>query len=99
MEKWLETNFTEVLAIAISCMGIYIAVIVFTRIFGKRSFSKMSSFDFAMTVAVGSIIGTTILSDDVSLSAGIIGLFSVYLFQLVAAHLRKFNFFHKQKNF
>src|SRR5690554_6788233 len=95
MEKWLETNFTEVLAIAISCMGIYIAVIVFTRIFGKRSFSKMSSFDFAMTVAVGSIIGTTILSDDVSLSAGIIGLFSVYLFQLVAAHLRKFNFFHK----
>jgi len=95
MEKWLETNVTEVLAIAISCLGIYIAVIAFTRIFGKRSFSKMSSFDFAMTVAVGSIIGTTILSKNVSLAAGIVGLFSVYIFQLVAAYFRKFNFFQK----
>lgn len=93
MEKWLETNPTELFAIAISCFGIYIAVIVFTRIFGKRSFSKMSSFDFAMTVAIGSIIATTLLSKNISLAAGIFGLFMVYLFQLMAAYFRKFKFF------
>lgn len=89
----METNLTEILAIVISCLGIYIAVIVFTRIFGKRSFSKMSSFDFAMTVAIGSIIATTILSKSISLGAGIVGLFTVYLLQLLAAYFRRYKFF------
>lgn len=95
MEKWFETTPKTALAIILSCIGIYIAVILFTRLFGKRSFSKMSSFDFAMTVAVGSVIATTILSSSVSLLEGIIGLFTVYLLQLTAAYFRKYDFFKK----
>ena len=95
MTKWIETTPTTALAIMISCLGIYVAVILFTRIFGKRSFSKMSSFDFAMTVAVGSIIATTLLSSTVSLLDGVIGLFTVYLLQLIAAYLRRYKFFRK----
>lgn len=90
MEKWMDTTPTAALAIVLSSVGIYLAVILFTRIFGKRSFSKMSSFDFAMTVAVGSIIATTILSSSVSLSEGVIGLFTVYILQLTAAYFRKY---------
>ncbi|WP_034258693.1 DUF421 domain-containing protein [Aequorivita capsosiphonis] len=93
MEKWFITTPKAALAIVLSCVGIYVAVILFTRIFGKRSFSKMSSFDFAMTVAVGSIIATTILSSSVSILEGIIGLFTVYLLQLTAAYFRKYKFF------
>jgi uncharacterized membrane protein YcaP (DUF421 family) len=93
MEKWFTSTPTSIVAILVSSICIYIAVILFTRIFGKRSFSKMSSFDFAMTVAVGSIIATTILSKSVSLFDGIIGLFSVYILQLTAAFLRRWNFF------
>jgi uncharacterized membrane protein YcaP (DUF421 family) len=95
MEKWFYTDFESLLAIAITTLVIYIAVIVFTRIFGKRSFSKMSSFDFAMTVAVGSLIATTILSDSVSVLEGIAGLFVVYLYQLAAALMRKWKPFRK----
>lgn len=50
----------------------------------------MSSFDFAMTVAVGSIIATTVLSDAVSLVDGAIGLFMIYSLQLLAAYLRRY---------
>lgn len=46
MEAWFNTTFENALAFVISTIGIYAAVIIFTRIFGKRSFSKMSSFDF-----------------------------------------------------
>ncbi|HBR55079.1 MAG TPA: DUF421 domain-containing protein, partial [Flavobacteriaceae bacterium] len=60
MEKWFYSDMESLFAISITTLAIYIAVIIFTRIFGKRSFSKMSSFDFAMTVAVGSLIATTI---------------------------------------
>lgn len=79
--------------IFLSCLGIYIIIIIYTRIFGKRSFSKMSSFDFAMTVAIGSIIATTILNESVSIVEGAVGLFFVYLFQISAAILRRFNWF------
>lgn len=78
-----------------SSIGIYVAVILYTRLFGKRSFSKLSSFDFAMTVAVGSIIATTVLSDSVSLADGAIGLLMVYLLQLVAAFLRRYKWFRQ----
>lgn len=95
MEKWFNISSTAIIGILISSIVVYIAVIVFTRVFGKRSFSKMSSFDFAMTVAVGSLIATTILSSSVSLLEGILGLFIVYLLQLTAAYFRRYKFFTK----
>ena len=55
----------------------------------------MSSFDFAMTVAVGSLIATTALSSSVSLIDGMVGLFLIYLFQLAAAFSRRWKPFRK----
>ncbi|WP_369073247.1 DUF421 domain-containing protein [Cyclobacterium qasimii] len=80
---------------AITAIGIYITVILLTRISGKRSFSKMSSFDFAMTVAVGSIIATTILSSSVNLIEGMFGLAIVYLLQITIALARRNKFVEK----
>lgn len=88
-----DINWKSMLMIIFSCLGIYAAVILYTRIFGKRSFSKMSSFDFAMTVAVGSIIATTVLSKTVSLIEGAFGLLIVYVLQLTAAYFRRYKFF------
>jgi len=79
--------------ITLSCIGIYTAVILYTRVFGKRSFSKMSSFDFAMTVAVGSMIATTVLSSSVSFIEGAVGLLVVYALQLIAAFFRRYKWF------
>ena len=90
MEKWFAFELTSLVAIVLTAIGIYLATIIFTRIAGKRSFSKMSSFDFAMTVALGSMIATTVLSKSVSLWNGIIGLGIVYLLQLSVAILRRF---------
>jgi len=89
MEKWFEASGTSLLAISITAIGIYVAVILFTRIAGKRSFSKMSSFDFAMTVAIGSILASTILSKSVSLLQGVVGLAMVYILQIFVAILRR----------
>ena len=95
MDKWFEFSTESLIAIALTAIGIYVAVIILTRIAGKRSFSKMSSFDFAMTVAVGSILATTILSASVSLTQGITGLAAVYLLQILAAIGRRFPWFQE----
>lgn len=40
------------------------AIILLARINGLRSFSKMSSFDFALTVASGSVVATLMTTSD-----------------------------------
>lgn len=90
MKKWFVLDWNSTIAIVLTAIGIYIAIIIFTRIAGKRSFSKMSSFDFAMTVALGSMIATTVLSKSVSLWEGVIGLGIVYILQISVAILRRF---------
>ena len=89
MKEWFIAPLDSLVAVVLSAAGIYISVIVFTRISGKRSFSTMSSFDFTMTVAVGSLIATTLLSASVSLLQGIVGLGALYLLQFGAAILRR----------
>ena len=93
MEKLLSSSGSTLMLITVSALGIYTAVILLTRFFGKRSFSKMSSFDFASTIAVGSIIASTILSSDVSLLEGFTGLLIVYLMQSLIAFLRRYESF------
>ncbi len=90
MSKWFSFNMTDFLAIILTSIGIYIAIIIFTRLAGKRSFSKMSSFDFAITVALGSIVATTVVSKSVSLWEGILGLAMMYALQLGLAILRRY---------
>ena len=95
MQKWFEISTTSIIAIGLTAMGIYIATILFTRLAGKRSFSKMSSFDFAMTVAIGSIIATTVLSKSVSLLQGVVGMAAVYILQISVAIIRRFKIVQK----
>ncbi len=95
MEKWFEASTTSLIAIALSATGIYCATILYTRLAGKRSFSKMSSFDFAMTVAIGSIIATTVLSKSTSLLQGIVGMGAVYVLQIAVAAMRRFAIIQK----
>ena len=86
--SWITTSWTAILMVIISSIGIYIAVILFTRLSGLRSFSKMSSFDFAMTVAVGSVIAATILNENIPLILAIVGLGALYVLQIGVAKLR-----------
>jgi uncharacterized membrane protein YcaP (DUF421 family) len=74
--------------VILSTVGIYIALIAYTRIAGLRSFSKMSSFDFAITVAFGSVVASTILAKDPPLLQAVVGLGSLYAIQMIVSNLR-----------
>lgn len=63
------------------------AVIVLTRINGLRSFAKISAFDFALTVATGSVLASVILPDG-SLGVGLASLAAIYFAQRSVSALR-----------
>jgi uncharacterized membrane protein YcaP (DUF421 family) len=98
--KWLFVTEPAVAAVAITTLGVYLAVILLTRLSGLRSFSKMSSFDFAITVAVGSTVASTVVLKSVSLLKGAVALAALYTVQHGAATLRQYVpwFGHLQDN-
>ena len=86
----------NILWLVLSVLGIFTIIIIITRIFGLRTFAKMSSFDFASTIAVGSVLASIVLNNDYSLLKGGIVLASIVGFQTLFSFLvRKNDFFKK----
>jgi uncharacterized membrane protein YcaP (DUF421 family) len=52
----------------------YLMLVVFLRIAGKRTLSKMNAFDLVVTVAIGSTLANILLSPDVALAEGLVAL-------------------------
>ena len=64
-------NWESLLRVAIMAICAYVAMVVLLRVSGNRTLSKMSAFDFVVTVALGSSLATVILSNDVTLAMGV----------------------------
>lgn len=89
MPDWLLSDPGDLLAVLPTTVGIYVTVLVATRLVGLRSLAKLSSFDFAATVAVGTLLATTAISPEVSLAAGALGVAVVFGLQVVLALVRR----------
>lgn len=89
MSEWLRLDPMHALMIGLSAVCAYAGVILYCRIAGLRSFATMSAFDFVMTVAVGTIFGSTIATKDPSLLAGLFVLAVLFTLQKTVAVLRQ----------
>ena len=89
IEEWLGTTWEEAALVVVSATCIYLAVLTYTRLAGVRSFAKMSAFDFAMTVAVGSLMAGVATSPSATLANGVIALGVLYGLQVAIALLRR----------
>lgn len=87
--EWLGASGGDLVMVVVSAVAIYVALIVYTRTAGLRSFSKMSSFDFAITVAFGSTMASVAVSPSATLAQGVVGLGALYLLQTAVAALRR----------
>tara|TARA_R110002167_G_scaffold176835_2_gene376520 strand:- start:77 stop:613 length:537 start_codon:yes stop_codon:yes gene_type:complete len=88
-EKWISVDLAVIPFVLVSTIATYAVILLYTRIVGLRSFSKMSAADFAMTVAVGSLFGSTISSPSPSLMLGITAIGCLFLGQWLIAVLRQ----------
>ena len=90
--SWIVTTYSSVIMVVVSTLGIYAALILFTRMAGVRTFSKMSSFDFAVTVAIGSLIASTILTKSPPLFQSIVAMGTLFIIQMTIAGFRETSF-------
>lgn len=87
--NWLATTPSEFFTIILSTVVVYSAILLYTRLAGLRSFSKISAADFAMTVAIGSLFASTISSRDPALLNGLLALGCLYTGQWALARVRR----------
>jgi uncharacterized membrane protein YcaP (DUF421 family) len=84
-------EWQDMARVAGSAVLMYVAVIVILRVAGKRTLSQLNLFDWVVTVAVGSMVATTVLSPSVSLAAGVTGIGTLVALQFLVAFLEARN--------
>ena len=87
-ERWVLTSWESVGWVVFSTLAMYAAIIAITRLNGPRSFAKMSAFDFATTVAIGTLLGSTIVSENPSVLRGVVAVSALLGLQHLIARLR-----------
>ncbi|PAY18664.1 hypothetical protein CKO51_15130 [Rhodopirellula sp. SM50] len=87
-EKWISVALTDLAMIALSAVVLYASILLYTRTVGLRSFSKMSAADFAMTIAVGSMFGSTVSGPSPTLLMGMFAILCLFGIQWLLAALR-----------
>jgi len=65
------------------------AAIVAMRLAGLRSFSKMSGFDFPITVATGSLIAAVVINEGLGPAVGIAGVAGLFGIQVLIGRARR----------
>jgi uncharacterized membrane protein YcaP (DUF421 family) len=79
--EWIFGSWRTIGFVAVSTVLIYVSVVLVLRLGERRTLAEMSGFDFAVTVAVGSIIGRVATAPEPSYVQGLAALVT-----LLAAH-------------
>ncbi|NNF63879.1 MAG: DUF421 domain-containing protein [Acidimicrobiia bacterium] len=88
MTDFFAISWSEAGAIAAASVLAVGGVILYVRIAGLRTFAKMSSFDFAITLAIGSILGSSALST-VPLVEGLLAIAVLIALKTAVAVMRR----------
>lgn len=60
-----------------------ISMVLLLRVSGKRTLTKMNAFDFIVTIALGSVLASVALSEDIPIANGVAAMMSFIVIQFL----------------
>ena len=72
MEQFFFSDWQGVFRTLVVGVLAYVTLVLFLRVSGKRTLSKMNAFDLVVTVALGSTLATVLLTESVALAEGVL---------------------------
>jgi len=87
-QEWTTVHLSAAPLVLLSTIAVFLCVSVCNRLVGLRSFSKMSSTDFVTTVAVGSLIASTISAPSPAIVIGLLSLSALFALKYFVALFR-----------
>ena len=85
--SWFFDSWSTLLKTVTVGLACYVSLIVMLRASGKRTLSKMNMFDWVVTVAMGSVMASTLVSDGVSYAQGVMAFATLILAQFIVTFL------------
>lgn len=79
----------DLVLVVVTGVALYATTFVLVRVAGRRTVSQLSAFDALVTIAVGSVFATTIVSDPPSYGRGAAAVVTLLLLQVVVGLLRQ----------
>ena len=70
ISSWFYTEWHPILRTVLVGLSAYISLIALLRVSGKRTLSKMNMFDWVVTVAMGSVMASILVSNGVTYVQG-----------------------------
>lgn len=89
MQNWFYDSWSTLTIVFFSVLLIFSIIILITRISGLRTFAKMSAFDFASTIAIGSILASVVMNTGQSIVKGTIALGTIIAFQTLFSYMKR----------
>jgi uncharacterized membrane protein YcaP (DUF421 family) len=85
MEPIFFKNWEELWRAALFAVVTYAAFVILLRVSGKRTLLKMNVFDFVIVVAIGSILASTIITPEITVSKGLVGCATLVFSQVIVS--------------
>ncbi len=82
-------GWDDVTRVVVSGLIVYAALVALLRASGKRTLAQLNMFDWVVTVAMGSIVATTLVSADVAVLEGLAALGVLVASQYVVAFVSR----------
>lgn len=86
MVNFLFDGWAGIAKVLIAAPVIYALVVALTRVSGKRSTSQMNNFDWIVTVAIGSLVATGLVSSSVTLAESAVAIAVLFGLQYALTH-------------
>ena len=79
----------DLVLVVVTALALYTTTFVLVRVAGRRTVSQLSAFDALITIALGSVLATTIVSDPPSYGRGAAAVVTLLLLQVIVGFLRQ----------
>lgn len=98
MAEQFTISASTAATVVITTVGIYLAFIILVRVIGQRSLASMSSFDLGCVVALGAVMGRTVLLEIPTLAIGVVALATFFVTQGLLGLLRQWRVMDRLMN-
>ncbi|MDN6438485.1 MAG: DUF421 domain-containing protein [Corynebacterium nuruki] len=80
--------------VILCAVGVYLAFLVLVRLFGTRILTAWSTFDAVVIIMFGAVAGRVIIGHPPTLAAGVIGLTTLMVMEVIFGQVRKMRAVH-----
>lgn len=86
---WFSAPWGDLALVVATTTAFYVTTFAAVRIAGRRTLTQLSAFDALITIALGSLLATTVVQEDPSYANGVAALFTLLALQVLIGVLRR----------